>query len=68
MVMPSLPESSSINERLREIEKGMIIQALRKTGGVQARAAELLGLTQRSMWHKIKKHNIDVRPFKTHKI
>jgi transcriptional regulator with PAS, ATPase and Fis domain len=64
-IIPSLPESASINERLREIEKAMIIQALKKTRGVQARAAELLGLTQRSMWHKIKKHNIDVRPFKT---
>jgi transcriptional regulator with GAF, ATPase, and Fis domain len=67
MIMPSLPEGASINERLKEIEKGMIIQALRKTGGVQARAAELLGLTQRSMWHKIKKHDIDVSPFKTPK-
>jgi transcriptional regulator with GAF, ATPase, and Fis domain len=64
-IIPSLPESASINDRLREIEKAMIIQALKKTRGVQARAAELLGLTQRSMWHKIKKHSIDVRPFKT---
>ncbi|MBW2174968.1 MAG: sigma-54-dependent Fis family transcriptional regulator [Deltaproteobacteria bacterium] len=64
MVMPSLSESVSMNERLREIEKGMIIQALRKTRGVQARAAELLGLTQRSMWHKVRKHNIDVQSFK----
>jgi transcriptional regulator with PAS, ATPase and Fis domain len=64
-IMPSLPESASLNDRLREIEKTIIIQALKKTRGVQARAAELLGLTQRSMWHKIKKHNIDVRPFKS---
>ncbi len=64
-IMPSLPENASLNDRLREIEKTMIIQALKKTRGVQARAAELLGLTQRSMWHKIKKHNIDVRPFKS---
>jgi transcriptional regulator with GAF, ATPase, and Fis domain len=63
-VAPDLPESASINERLREIEKGMIVQALKKTKGVQARAAELLGLTQRSMWHKIKKHDIDVRALK----
>jgi transcriptional regulator with GAF, ATPase, and Fis domain len=63
-VMPDMPETASINDRLRDIEKGMIIQALKKTRGVQARAAELLGLTQRSMWHKIKKHNIDVRALK----
>jgi len=67
-VVPAMPESASINDRLREIEKGMIVQALRKTGGVQARAAELLGLTQRSMWHKIKKHDIDVRALKQAKL
>jgi transcriptional regulator with GAF, ATPase, and Fis domain len=67
MVMPSLSENVSMNERLREIEKGMIIQALRETRGVQARAAELLGLTQRSMWHKVRKHNIDVQSFKNDK-
>jgi DNA-binding NtrC family response regulator len=67
-IMPDIPESASINDRLREIEKGMIIQALRKTRGVQARAAELLGLTQRSMWHKIKKYNIDVRALKQEKL
>lgn len=67
-VMLSLPPTASINDRLREMEKAMIIQALKKTGGVQARAAELLGLSQRSMWHKIKKHHIDVRPFKINKI
>jgi transcriptional regulator with GAF, ATPase, and Fis domain len=66
-IAPDMPESASINDRLREIEKAMIIQALRKTRGVQARAAELLGLTQRSMWHKIKKHNIDVRVLKQEK-
>ena len=66
-IMPDIPESASINDRLREIEKGMVIQALRKTRGVQARAADLLGLTQRSMWHKIKKHNIDVRALKQEK-
>ncbi len=67
MVMPSLSENVSMNERLREIEKAMIIQALRKTRGVQARAAELLGLTQRSMWHKVRKHDIDVQSFKNGK-
>ncbi|MBW2259084.1 MAG: sigma 54-interacting transcriptional regulator [Deltaproteobacteria bacterium] len=67
-VMPAMPESASINDRLRELEKGMIVQALRKTRGVQARAAEQLGLTQRSMWHKIKKHDIDVRAFKQAKL
>jgi transcriptional regulator with PAS, ATPase and Fis domain len=60
-----LPVNIPLDERLREIEKSMIIEALRKTGGVQVRATELLGISQRSLWHRIKKHNIDVRGIKS---
>ena len=60
-----LPVNIPLDERLREIEKSMIIEALRKTGGVQVRATELLGINQRSLWHRIKKHNIDVRGIKS---
>ena len=56
--------SSSIDDQLREIEKGMIIEALRKTEGVQAKAAEILGINQRSLWHRVKKHGIDAGSFK----
>jgi len=59
-----LPVNIPLDERLREIEKSMIIEALRKTGGVQVRATELLGINQRSLWHRIKKHNIDVKGLK----
>ena len=58
------PVNIPLDERLREIEKSMIIEALRKTGGVQVRATELLGINQRSLWHRIKKHNIDVKGLK----
>ncbi len=60
----SLPTNASLDDRLRDIEKSMIIEALRKTGGVQVRATELLGINQRSLWHRIKKHRIDVRGIK----
>jgi transcriptional regulator with PAS, ATPase and Fis domain len=56
----------SLDERLREIEKGLIIEALQKTGGVQVRATELLGINQRSLWHRIKKHGIDVKSMKNY--
>ena len=59
-----MPANIPLDERLREIEKSMIIEALRKTGGVQIRATELLGINQRSLWHRIKKHNIDVKGLK----
>ena len=59
--------SLSIDEQLREIEESMIIESLRKTGGVQARAAEFLGINQRSLWHRIKKYKIDVQVAKINK-
>ena len=37
-----------------------IIEALRKTGGIQVKAAGILGINQRSLWHRIKKLKIDV--------
>jgi transcriptional regulator with PAS, ATPase and Fis domain len=61
----TLPVNIPLDDRLREIEKSMIIEALRKTGGVQVRATELLGINQRSLWHRIKKHNIDVKGLKS---
>ena len=64
----SLPANLSLDERINEIEKSMIIEALRKTGGVQVRATELLGINQRSLWHRIKKHKIDVKSLKNHEI
>ncbi|CAB1067583.1 hypothetical protein D1AOALGA4SA_66 [Olavius algarvensis Delta 1 endosymbiont] len=62
-----LPVNIPLDERMREIEKSMIIEALRKTGGVQVRATELLGINQRSLWHRIKKHNIDVKGIKNNR-
>ena len=61
----SLPVNLPLDERLNEIEKSMIIEALRKTGGIQVRATELLGINQRSLWHRIKKHGIDVKSIKS---
>jgi len=49
----------SLNYRLRELEKGMIIEALVRAGGVQTRAAKLLGIKERSLWHRVKKLDID---------
>ncbi|MEJ2170009.1 MAG: sigma-54 dependent transcriptional regulator [Desulfobacterales bacterium] len=63
-----IPVNIPLDERLRDIEKSIIIEALRKTGGVQVRATELLGINQRSLWHRIKKHNIDVKGLKNTEI
>ena len=52
-------ESLSIDDQLRTMEKRMIIEALKKAAGVQVRAAEILGIDQRSLWHRVKKHSIN---------
>ncbi len=46
---------------LREIEKAHIISALRETGGVQTKAAKLLGITERQIGYKIKKYGINMK-------
>jgi transcriptional regulator with PAS, ATPase and Fis domain len=53
-----------INDKLNLIEKEIIIEALRKTGGIQVKAANILGINQRSLWHRIKKLDIDINTFK----
>lgn len=57
-------QAGSIDKRLEEIEKGLIIEALSRSGGVQVKAAEFLGINQRSLWHRIKKLGIDVDSLK----
>ncbi|MBN1472378.1 MAG: sigma-54-dependent Fis family transcriptional regulator [Syntrophaceae bacterium] len=56
--------SQSIDQRLAEMEKAIIIETLNHTGGVQTKAAQILGINQRSLWHRIKKYQIDVASFK----
>jgi len=53
-----------LNKRLTILEKEMILSALRKSGGVQVKAASLLGINQRSLWHRIKKLQIDINTLK----
>lgn len=54
----------SLDETLKEIEKRLICEALKKNRGVQVRAAEKLGINQRSLWNRVKKYDIDVGAFK----
>jgi transcriptional regulator with GAF, ATPase, and Fis domain len=59
-----LPANLTLDDRLGEVERSIIVEALTKTGGVQARASELLGINQRSLWHRIKKLDIDAKSTK----
>ncbi len=60
----ALGAGANLDERLRALERGLIIEALNRAGGVQARAADLLGVNQRSLWHRVKKLGIDVSSLK----
>jgi two-component system response regulator AtoC len=57
----SLEQSGSLDAALEESERRLILEALRKTQGVQARAAKLLGITEQSLWYRVKKYKIQVR-------
>ncbi len=51
---------SDLDEWLAEVERRAIQQALAQTNGVQAQAARLLGVSERSLWHRIKKLGIQI--------
>jgi DNA-binding NtrC family response regulator len=51
-------ENDSIDEFLSKIEKEIIIQALNKTSGNKTEAADLLGITFRSIRHKVDLFNL----------
>jgi DNA-binding NtrC family response regulator len=48
----------SLNETLDTIERGIILESLKETGGVQTRAAEKLGISERVLRYKLKKYAI----------
>ena len=41
-------------------ERRLIVAALKETDGVQVQAARLLGISERSLWHRVKKLDIHV--------
>jgi two-component system response regulator PilR (NtrC family) len=56
---PPLPEGGfDLEAHVHSIERDYIAEALRRAGGVQVRAAELLGMTFRSFRYYAKKYNL----------
>jgi two-component system, NtrC family, response regulator AtoC len=60
------PLSGSVNsytlldDAISALEKTMIVDALKKSTGSQTKAARLLGISDRSMWYRVKKYEIDI--------
>ncbi|MDB5984315.1 MAG: sigma-54-dependent Fis family transcriptional regulator [Pseudomonas sp.] len=55
---PGIPEN--LDAALAEVEKNYILAALQETNGVQAAAAQLIGISERSLWYRLKKLEIHV--------
>lgn len=51
---------SNLDEELERIERNYLIEALRQADGVQVKAAEILGISERSFWHRVKKYAINI--------
>jgi len=54
----SLGKAKTLPESLEELEKDLILKALRDHQGVQTKAAESLGISERVLRYKIKKYGI----------
>jgi two-component system response regulator AtoC len=50
-----------LKEVVQQVEKDCIVRALLRTNGVQAEAAEILGLNPKNLWKKIQKHSIKIQ-------
>ncbi len=56
--LPAGRVQGSLNETLETVERGLILDALKESGGVQTRAAELLGISERVLRYKLKKYKL----------
>jgi two-component system NtrC family response regulator len=56
--LDGIPEDAQLFETLMDIEKKMILRALKITGNVQSDAAQLLGIGKSGLNKKLKKHGI----------
>lgn len=57
---PAQVLNGNLDEEMERLEREFVTQALRECGGIQARAAERLGITERSLWHRVKKLGIRI--------
>jgi Nif-specific regulatory protein len=58
MLALSEPSALTLPKAVADIERERLVDALRRSGGVQTRAAALLGITPRQLGYKLKKYHI----------
>jgi two-component system response regulator PilR (NtrC family) len=54
----ALPPGFDLEQHVQSVERRYLAQALERAGGVQVRAAELLGMSFRSFRYYAKKYNL----------
>jgi two-component system response regulator PilR (NtrC family) len=52
-------DGADLSDVLADVERGLIEQALERTGGIRTRAASLLGVSLRSLRYRMSKLEID---------
>lgn len=57
-------ESTSLDGQVEQFERRRICNALKQAEGIQSKAAQVLGIPERSLWYRIKKYQIEVEAFK----
>lgn len=60
LLTPEVCVPPDLEAALAEVEKAYILAALQQAQGVQAAAAQLIGISERSFWYRLKKLDIHV--------
>jgi len=61
----TVPErTNDLDDTLADVETQIIVDTLHKTAGLQSKAAKMLGISERSLWHRVKKLKIDIARIK----
>lgn len=58
-INPQVPSGLGLDKAVEDYEKAIILDTLKKAGGIKKKAAELLGLSFRSMRYKLDKYGIE---------
>jgi len=58
---PNAPAAKRDSFNMQEIEKRELLEVLKKTGGNQSKAAEILGVSRVTVWNRMKRYGIDTK-------
>ena len=60
-----ISSDTTLQAALDNVERNLILDALKSSGGNKAKAARILGISERLMGLRVKKHGIDPKSFRT---